>query len=119
MGYLFENAEKMDIQAERRKTEEQRKKTEEEKKKTEEERKKAEEERKKAEEALWKLEEAERKATDAQKKLEQEKELSIKAMVECAQELGANKSQTVKKVVEKFNLTQQEAKKSVKVYWKE
>ena len=59
MGYLFENMDEIDIQAERRKTEEQRRKTEEERRKTEEQRKRAEEERKKAEEQKMRAEIAE------------------------------------------------------------
>ena len=88
MGYLFENAEKMDIQAERRKTAE----------------------------ALQRLEEAEQKVTEAERKA---KEQTIEAMIEYAQELGADEEQVVAKVIEKFNMTQQEAEQKVKMYWKE
>ena len=88
MGYLFENAEKMDIQAERRKTAE----------------------------ALRRLEEAEQKAIEAEQKA---KEQTVEAMIEYAQELGAGEEQIIKKVIEKFNMTQQEAEQKVKMYRKE
>ena len=88
MGYLFENAEKMDIQAERRKTAE----------------------------ALQRLEEAEQKVTEAERKA---KEQTIEAMIEYAQELGAGEEQVIEKVIEKFNMTQQEAEERVEKYWKE
>ena len=84
MGYLFENAEKMDIQAERRKTAE----------------------------ALQRLEEAERK-------IGHEKEQVIKGMIEILQECGIAKKQVIIKVAEKCGLTQQEAEKKVKMYWRE
>ena len=91
MGYLFENAEKMDIQAERRKTAE----------------------------ALQRLEEAEHKATEAERKLGHEKEQVIKGMIESLQECGIAKKQVIIKVAEKCGLTQQEAEKNVKMYWRE
>ncbi|MBQ8639939.1 MAG: Rpn family recombination-promoting nuclease/putative transposase [Lachnospiraceae bacterium] len=68
MGYLFENMEKMDIQAERRNTMNARKEAEEAKKKAEEAEKKAEDAEKKAEDAEKKAEDAEKKAEDAKKK---------------------------------------------------
>ena len=69
MGYLFENMEKMDIQAERRKTQEQRKKTQEQRKKTEEQRKKAQVAEKRADALQTKLNDTETKLTDTETKL--------------------------------------------------
>lgn len=94
MARLFENMDKMDIQLERRKTEEQRRKTEEERKRTEEQRKRAEE---------------------AEQKLEN----TIRLFVESCQEFGASKEALVNKLVEKYQMESEEAKRKVERYWKE
>ena len=107
MGYLFENAEKMDIQAERRKTAEALQRLE--------------EAEHKATEAEQKATEAERKTKEAKLQVaeaEQKTEQTVKAMIEYAQELGANQNQLITRLIEKFNLDQQEAEESVEKYWK-
>lgn len=90
MGYLFESMEKMDIQAERRKTAE----------------------------ALRELDEARREADETRQQLEEAEERFIKAMIESVQEFGADKQQTIQKVMEKFDLPQNEAEKKVELYWR-
>ncbi len=77
MGVLFENMQKMDIQAERRKTED-----------------------------------AQRQAEDAQRKLEE-------TVVTLCQEYGGTKQKAQALVMEKCELSEQEAMEVVKRYWKE
>ncbi|MCM1058177.1 MAG: hypothetical protein NC517_11300, partial [Firmicutes bacterium] len=69
MGYLWENMEKIDIQAERRKVQEERRKADEERRKADEERRKTEEQRIRAEDAEKKVAEACRRADEAEEKL--------------------------------------------------
>ena len=97
MGYLFENAEKMDIQAERRKTAEA---------------------LQRLEEAEHKATEAEHKATEAERKFGHEKEQVIKGMIESLQECGIVKKQVIIKLAEKCGLTQNAAEEKVELYWK-
>ena len=107
MAELFENMEKMDIQAERRKTEEERRKTEEQRKRAEEQRKRAEEQRKRAEEAEQRAEEMAQKLDD-----------STRLFVESCQELGATKEILAEKFAEKFQVERNIAIQTVERYWK-
>ena len=118
MGYLFENAEKMDIQAERRKTAEALQRLEEAEHKATEAEQKATEAERKVTEAEQKVTEAEQKATEAERKLGHEKEQVIKGMIESLQECGIAKKQVIIKVAEKCGLTQNVAEEKVKLYWK-
>lgn len=91
MGYLFENMEKMNIQ----------------------------EERKLRAEAQKRLEEAE-KTFDEKLKLATEQvsvQVAIQSIVESYQELGMSKELTQNKLIEKFNLTESEAKIKLEQYW--
>lgn len=100
MAELFENMEKMDIQAERRKTEEERRKTEEQRKRAEEQRKRAEEAEQRAEEMAQKLDD------------------STRLFVESCQELGATKEILAEKFAEKFQVERNIAIQTVERYWK-
>lgn len=106
MGYLFENMEKMDIQAERKNTQEA---------------------LKKLEEAEKKAKEAEKKVEEAEKKKEEVLENVIKIFIEGFQEMGISKEITLAKVIEKFgsDFTAQtqaeisaEAESKINKYWK-
>lgn len=94
MGQLFENMDKIDIQAERRKTEKQRKKAEAERRRTEAERQRA--------------ERAEREALDA----------GVKSLVESYQELGAAKKSALNRLMEKYRMDQRQASEKISLYWK-
>lgn len=100
MAELFENMEKMDIQAERRKTEEQRRKTEEERRKTEEQRKRAEKAEQRAEEMAQKLQN------------------STRLFVESCQEFGISKEVIAQKLSERCQMDASVAKERVEKYWK-
>lgn len=93
MARLFENMEKMDIQAERRNTLEQ---------------------RERAERAEQKAEEAEQKAEEVRQMLES----SIRLFVESCQEFNVTKKALVEKFVEKFQVEPDVAKQKVEAYWK-
>lgn len=93
MGYLFENIEKMDIQAERRNTEKARQETEDARRRTEEERHRA--------------EEAERKVEEM-----------IENMILLCQELGTSREAAVEKLVEQCGLEHTLAENKVNLYWK-
>lgn len=80
MGYLFENMEKMDIQAERRNTAQQRERAD---------------------------------------RAEKEAEKGIQVSIELCQELKVTKQETIRKIVEKFGLSEQEAASRLSLYWKE
>lgn len=91
VSQLFENMEKMDIQLERRRTAE----------------------------AERKAEEAERKAEKKVKEAEKEfSEVNIKSVIELCQEFGASEEIAVRKLVEKYGLSLEEAEKKVDEYWK-
>lgn len=91
MGYLFENIEKMDIQAERRNTAEAR----------------AEVERVKRE--------AEEKA---QMMKEDMKKDMARSLVRVCRELGATKEETVEKIINNCGMDEKEASEKVDLYWK-
>ena len=90
MGYLFENAEKMDIQAERRKTAEARRQ----------------------------LAEANHQLDDARREVDEAREQIIKVMIETSQELGSDRKRTAERMMERFELPQKIAEEKMKLYWK-
>lgn len=98
MGYLFENMEKMDIQAERRNTAEA---------------------RKQAEEAQKRAEEAQRKLQESEKKKKEMETIAIEAVISICQEFNTTKAETIAKVMDKCMLSQTEAEAKVNQYWKE
>lgn len=93
MGYLFENMEKMDIQAERRNTAEARER--------------ADKEKARADKAEERADEAERKLYEAEH-----------IFVETLQELGQDKESIVQRVCEKFGIDVAAAEKMVNSYFK-
>ncbi len=89
MGLLFENMEKIDIQEERRHTEEQRR-----------------------------LKEEERRLREEEQKLrEMAEEKALRLFIEAYQELGAEKEIALQKLVEKFELTEEQASMCLQRYW--
>ncbi len=90
MGELFENMEKIDIQAERRNT------------------------------ALEKqrADEAERQVVEEKKRADIAEENSIKLLVELNQEFGASMDATMQSLMDKKNMTREEALKKIEIYWK-
>lgn len=111
MGYLFENMEKMDIQAERRKTEKAEKKAEAACKRAEAACKKADDARKEADDAR-------KEADDARKEAEISKENQIQTLIEICQELGTTKAVAISKLVKKCGLDSSKASEKVELYWK-
>ncbi len=93
MGYLFENMEKMDIQEERRNTAEA---------------------KRQLEEALKREKEAKEKEKEAKEK---EKEASKKTIITMCQEFELSKEDTLKQLMEKSNITAEEAQKALQRYW--
>lgn len=62
--------------------------------------------------------EEERKNTEAAlKKAEEEKENSIKAIISLCKEFGSTKTETAKKLMEKYELGQSIAEEKISVYW--
>ncbi|MDO4331858.1 MAG: Rpn family recombination-promoting nuclease/putative transposase [Eubacteriales bacterium] len=94
MGYLFENMEKIDIQAERRKVKAERQKAEAE-------RQKAEAERQRAEEA------------------EQQVEKGIKIFIRLCRQFNMSEEKTTVELMEKYELSRVEAVEKVRKYWHE
>ena len=90
MGYLFENMEKMDIQAERRNTAQ----------------------------AKEELEKTRQELVAAHKEAESIKENIIQTLVETCQKLGATKDVAISKVMEKCGLGRSAASEKVESYWK-
>ena len=101
MGYLFENMEKMDIQAERRNTAEAR-----------------EEARQAKEELRQAKEEARRRKEEVQKDIEKEKEEGVRLFIEGYQEVGITREMTSQKLQEKFRLSEEAALEKIALYWK-
>lgn len=104
MGYLFENMEKMDIQAERRKTEKAEKK--------------AEAACKRAEAACKEADDARKEADDARKEAEISKENQIQTLIEICQEMGTTKAVAISKLMKKCGLDNSKAIEKVELYWK-
>ncbi len=91
MGYLFENMEKMDIQAERRNTAQQRERAD----------------------------RAEKQADKEKNRAEQAEEKGIRTFIEGYQEVGVTKEVTLQKLREKFGLSEEEALGKLALYWTE
>lgn len=110
MGYLFENIEKMDIQAERRNTAEARAQLEQE-------RKEAEKERKEARAQLEKI----RRETEAVRReaetYKENVESMIREMVLLSRDLGIDKDAAVKKIMTACRIDQITAQQKVDLYW--
>lgn len=102
MGYLFENIEKMDIQAERRNTAQARL-----------------EAQKAREEARVEIERVKKQTEKAVQvlKADMEKDM-VRSLVATCRELGATKEMTVEKVVKNCGMEEKEAAKKVDMYWK-
>ena len=93
MGYLFENMEKMDIQAERRNTEEAQKKLKE------------------------YQQEAEKKLDRYQQEAEEARRRHIEDIIAVAKEYGADKPAITEKLIEKCSLNRKEAEEAIERYW--
>jgi hypothetical protein len=102
--------EKMDIQAERRNTA-----LEKERADAAEER--AEEEKMRANAAEEQAEEEKVRADEAEKRANLAEEDSIKLLVELCQKLGASRDAAVQSLMEKKNLSREEALKKTGLYW--
>ena len=107
MGYLFENVVPYDIEKEKQKFEKQRQLAEEQRKLAEEQRKLAEEQRKRVEEQRKRAEKAEHQV---------EKDLQVFIMT--CQELGASRENTLHRIRENFELTENEAMDKLCLFWK-
>ena len=132
MGYLFENMEKMDIQAERRNTAEARAQAAEALAKLEEAQAKANEAEAKANEAEAKANEAEAKVAEAQanlqkvkqtleimtQQLHQKNQPLLQMLLSLCQNLGMTQEDTLHKLVTECGLTDSEAQSCLDKYWK-
>ena len=96
MGELFADMEKMDIQAERRNTAL---------------------EKERADAAEEQAEEEKVRADEAEKRANLAEEDSIKLLVELCQKLGASRDAAVQSLMEKKNLSREEALKKTGLYW--
>ncbi len=108
MGILFENVVPFDIEGAKRKAEEQERRAEEQRRRAEEERQRAEEERQRAEE--------EKQRAD---KAEQQMEKGIMLYIETCQELGMPQKDIVKRMQEKYELSETDILQKLHLYWKE
>lgn len=104
MGYLWENMEKMDIQAERRNTAEARKQ--------------ADEAEKRADEAVKRLEDTKEQLEKSLKYAEEIRRENLAAIINTAQKFGANKAQAAEQLMQVHNLSHEEAEAEVNRYWK-
>lgn len=105
MGYLFENIEKMDIQAERHNTAEARAEA-----------RKAQEEAKRAREEAEKAREEAR--AEVERTLEENQENAIRSVIAVCRKLKASKAQAVQEVMEICGENEESARKKVDLYWK-
>lgn len=103
MGELFENMDKMDIQAERRNTAL--------------ERRRADEAEERAEKAEQRADEAQKRAEETEKKAALAEEDGIKQLVGFSQELGASMDMAVQSLMGEKPLSQEEALEKVRLYW--
>ena len=106
MGYLFENMEKMDIQAERRNTREALAKLAEAEEKAEQRVKEA-------------VKEAEEKAEEKAKEAKEANEKAEQAITALCQKYGGTKEEAAEIFMKEYGLSQTEAEEKVKRYWKE
>ena len=97
MGQLFENFEKVDIKVERKNTEEA---------------------RKQAEQAEKRAEAAEKKVEEEHQKVEKERKKAMQSYVSLCKELGGAKETAVRKLIETFEVSREEAEKKTDMFWK-
>lgn len=126
MGYLFENMEKIDVQAERKKMAEERKKLEAERQEMKAEwqemkaeRQEIELKQQKAELERQKAEAERQRAEQIEKQKEEIIRNSHKILVSLCRQHGISKEETVKELVKNYELSQADAEKVLKLYWKE
>ena len=126
MGELFADMEKMDIQAERRNTANEKKRADNAEKRADEAQRRADEERRHAEEAEKQAAEEKSRAEEAEKQAAEERhradiaeENGIKLLVELNQELGSSRDAAMQSLMDKKNMTREEALEKVEIYWKE
>ncbi len=91
MGYLFENIEKMDIQAERRNTTEARKEAQ----------------------------KAKEEVREAKNEIIKTQENMVRSIIALCRKLKVSKEETVKEVMETCNMTRETAIQKVDLYWKQ
>ncbi len=131
MGYLFENMEKMDIQAERRNTAEARKRADEAEQRADE----AEQRAAKAEKQLQEIQKEMHNSKDAERQLREleeknaaiRKESEHKSYIAACKEFHCTKEEAVERFAEKFKAdfgdsiqrSREIAKEKVELYWKE
>ena len=130
MGYLFENMEKIDIQQERKKVAQMRKESEQMRKESEQMRKESEQMRKEHKELETKLEHTEQKLTNTRSELEithkelentQQKALQtlIDTVISFCQNYGVTRETACKELMERCNLTADEANAQLLLHWKD
>ncbi len=126
MGELFADMDKIDIQAERRNTasekqraDEAEKQAAEEKSRADEAEKRADEEQRRAEEEQRRADEAERQAAEERRRADIAEENAIKLLIELSQEFGSSMDAAMQSLMDKKNMTEEEALEKVKIYWKE
>ena len=91
MGELFADMDKIDIQAERRNTASEKQRAD----------------------------EAERQAAEERHRADIAEENAIKLLIELSQEFGASMDAAMQSLMDKKNMTREEASEKVKIYWKE
>ena len=91
MGELFADMDKIDIQAERRNTASEKQRAD----------------------------EAERQAAEERHRADIAEENAIKLLIELSQEFGASMDAAMQSLMDKKNMTEEEALEKVKIYWKE
>ena len=110
MGYLFENMEKMDIQAERRNTQIEREKAQAE-------REKAQAEREKAQDALKQLKEAKQKIQDIEYKAKDVEQKAYHNIVKICAKHGGTKEEAVQLFMDEYDMSKEKALETVNLYW--
>ena len=65
------------------------------------------------------IQEERRKTAEAREQLAQKTEEFIQIQIETCQELGAGQEIVLQKIQEKHGLSEEEARKKIKLYWKE
>ena len=117
MGELFADMEKMDIQAERRNTALEKERADAAEERAEEEKMRANAAEERANAAEEQAEEEKVRADEAEKRANLAEEDSIKLLVELCQKLGASRDAAVQSLMEKKNLSREEALKKTGLYW--
>lgn len=119
MGELFADMDKIDIQAERRNTASEKQRADEAEKQAAEEKSRAEEAEKRADEEQRRAEESERQAAEERRRADIAEENAIKLLIELSQEFGSSMDAAMQSLMDKKNMTREEASEKVKIYWKE